>query len=167
MYYCNLLYIWLNTIKSSVDHSRIGFILDSTNHSFRYMSINYCRAAFMYFDNQYLMVNWNERLGNSFNSFWCTEFFLQDFTACWGSLVSIVSNYRLENQGSITSRGKGFSSRLCVPSSLLSSGYRGSFPRGKKGQGVIHPNLVPRSRMNRSYTSIQQCSRTAFAAIYK
>jgi hypothetical protein len=40
--------------------------------------------------------------------------------------------------------------------SLLSNGYRGSFPGGKArpGRDVEHsPHLIPRSRMSRSYTS--------------
>jgi hypothetical protein len=32
----------------------------------------------------------------------------------WGSSVSIVSDYKMYDQGSIPGRGKGFSSSLCV-----------------------------------------------------
>jgi hypothetical protein len=54
--------------------------------------------------------------------------------------------------------------------SLLSNGYRGSFPGVKRGQGVTlttHPYLEPKSRMRRSYTSsppwhLHSASRTAY-----
>jgi hypothetical protein len=63
----------------------------------------------------------------------------------WGSSVSVVSDYRLEDRGSIPGRG-----------SLLSSGYGGPVPGVKRGRGVTlttHPYLVPTSGMSRSYTS--------------
>jgi hypothetical protein len=67
-----------------------------------------------------------------------------------GSSVSIVSDYGLDDRGSIPDRAENFSSSLCVqtgsggPPSLLSNGYRGSFPVGvKHGRGVTlitHPH---------------------------
>jgi hypothetical protein len=79
----------------------------------------------------------------------------------WGSSVSIVSDYRLDDQGLIPGRGKYFYSSLCVqtgwgPPSFLSNGYRGSFPgvKARLGRDADHsPPLVPRSRRSRSYTS--------------
>jgi hypothetical protein len=79
----------------------------------------------------------------------------------FGSSVSIVSDYRLDDQGSILGRGKGFflyslcPDRLWGSPSLLSNGYWGSF-RVKRVRGMtltIHPLLVPWSRMSRSYMS--------------
>jgi hypothetical protein len=79
-----------------------------------------------------------------------------------GSSVSIVSDYALDDWGSIPGGGKGFflhplcPDRLWGPPSLLYNGYWGSFARGKARPGVTlttHPHLVPRSRMDRSYTS--------------
>jgi hypothetical protein len=75
---------------------------------------------------------------------------------------SLVSDYRLAGWSSIPGRGRGFFLYpLCPlwgPPSLLSNGYRGSFPEGKKrGQGgtlIAHsPHLVQRSIMIRSYLS--------------
>jgi hypothetical protein len=57
---------------------------------------------------------------------------------------------------------KDFSSNLCVHTSSgahpdsCTMGTGGPFPRVKRGQGVTlttHPDLVPRSKMSRSYTS--------------
>jgi hypothetical protein len=53
-----------------------------------------------------------------------------------GSSVSIVSDYGLDDRGSIPDRGRGFllyplrPDRLWGPPSLLYNGYRGSFPLG-------------------------------------
>jgi hypothetical protein len=53
-----------------------------------------------------------------------------------GSSGSIVSDYGLDDRGSIPGRGKGFflyplcPDRLWGPPSLLYNGYRGYFPRG-------------------------------------
>jgi hypothetical protein len=91
--------------------------------------------------------------------------------------LSIMSDYRLDDRGSIPDRGKDFTSSLCVqtsswiPPSLLNNGYRGSFPGGKvrSGRDADHsPYLVSRSRMSRSYTSsppsaFMACSETALA----
>jgi hypothetical protein len=76
-----------------------------------------------------------------------------------GSSVSIVSDCRLGDRGSIPGRGKDFSSNLCAqrhwdPPSLLYNGYRGSFPqvKARPGRDDYHPPALPRSRMSRSYT---------------
>jgi hypothetical protein len=80
----------------------------------------------------------------------------------WSSSVSIVSECRMDDCGSIAGRGEGFFlSSLCPdqfwgPLSFLSSGYRGSFPVGnaRPGRDAHHsPHLVPRSRICRSYKS--------------
>jgi hypothetical protein len=65
------------------------------------------------------------------------------------SSLSIVSDYRLEDKGSIPGRGKGFFSSLCIQdnseahsaSYLLGTG--GHFPRGKAwpGRGADHSPL--------------------------
>jgi hypothetical protein len=75
----------------------------------------------------------------------------------------MVSDYGLDDRGSIPDRGRRFflyplrPDRLWDPPSLLYNGYRGSFSRGVKcGRGVTmitHPHLVPRLSMSRSYTS--------------
>jgi hypothetical protein len=52
-----------------------------------------------------------------------------------------VSDYGLDDRGSIPGRGKGFflsplcPDRLWGPPNLLYNGYRGSFPRGKARPG--------------------------------
>jgi hypothetical protein len=51
-----------------------------------------------------------------------------------GSSISTVSDYRLEDWGSIPGTGKGFFSTLCPPS-LLYNGHRGSFVEGKARPG--------------------------------
>jgi hypothetical protein len=79
-----------------------------------------------------------------------------------GSSGSIVSDYGLDDRGSIPDRGRGF---LLAPTSRLALGptqppvqwVPGVLSPGvKRGRGVtltIHPNLVPRMGMSRSYTS--------------
>jgi hypothetical protein len=81
-----------------------------------------------------------------------------------GSSVSIVSDYGLDDQaiGVRLSEGtKDFSSNLCVQTgseahpASCTMGTGGPFPGARRDRGVMlttHPNLVPRSRMNRSYT---------------
>jgi hypothetical protein len=54
-----------------------------------------------------------------------------------------------------------FPDRLWGPPSLLSNGYRGPFPGGKRGRGVTlttHPHLMLTSWMSRSYTSSPPCA---------
>jgi hypothetical protein len=75
--------------------------------------------------------------------------------------VSVVSDYRLDDQGSIPGRGKDFSSILCfhTRSEAHPASYPvctgGPLPGEKRGRGVTlttHPHLVRRST-SRSYTS--------------
>jgi hypothetical protein len=80
-----------------------------------------------------------------------------------GSSVSFVTDYGLDDRGSIPNRDRGFffqplrPDRLWGPRSLLSNGYRGDLSPGlKRGRGVTlttHPHLLPMLRMSRSYTS--------------
>jgi hypothetical protein len=80
-----------------------------------------------------------------------------------GSSVSIVSDYEMDDRGSIPSRdNRAFllplrPVRLWGLSDLLSSGYRGvRSPGVKSGRGVTlttHRHLVQRSRTRRRYTS--------------
>jgi hypothetical protein len=59
----------------------------------------------------------------------------------WGSSVSIVSNYRLDDRGSIPGRAKDFSSSICVQTSSeahpasCTMGTGGPFPGGKARPG--------------------------------
>jgi hypothetical protein len=75
--------------------------------------------------------------------------------------VSIVSDYGLDDRGSIPDR-EDFSSSLCVQTgsgahpASYSLGIGGPFPGVKRGRGVTlttHLHLVPRLSMSRSYTS--------------
>jgi hypothetical protein len=82
-----------------------------------------------------------------------------------GSSVSIVSDCGLDDQAigvRLSAGAKDFSSNLCVQSGSgahpapCTMGTGGPFPGAMRDRGVTlttHPNLVPRSRMNRSYTS--------------
>jgi hypothetical protein len=93
----------------------------------------------------------------------------------WGSSVVTVSDYRLDDWGSIPVGAMYFSSSpLCPdrsPPSLLSNGYRGPFPGGKarpEPDADHSPHLMPRSRMSRSCTSalsLPGCSGAAFLAM--
>jgi hypothetical protein len=77
----------------------------------------------------------------------------------WGSSVSIMSDYRLDDQGSIPGKGV-FLQLLCPdqlwgPPSLLFNGHWGSFLGGggdaRPRRDADHsPHLVPRSMMSRS-----------------
>jgi hypothetical protein len=72
-----------------------------------------------------------------------------------GSSVSTVSDYTLDNQGSIPSRVCIQTSSGAHPDSCP-MGTRGLFPGGKarpQHDTTTHPPLVLRSRMSRSYTS--------------
>jgi hypothetical protein len=80
----------------------------------------------------------------------------------WGSSVSIVSGYGLDDRAievRFPAGEKDFSSILCVQTGSPASctmGTGGPFPGGKArpGRDANHsPHLVPRSRMSRSYTS--------------
>jgi hypothetical protein len=80
----------------------------------------------------------------------------------WGSSVSIVTGYRLDDRGSMLGRGKGFSCSLCVqistkttqpPVQWVPGGFflAGKAQPGRQADHSSH--LVSRSRMSRSYTS--------------
>jgi hypothetical protein len=78
----------------------------------------------------------------------------------WGSLASIVSDYRQDYRGSIPGRGKEFffqplcPVRLWKPPILHSSDTGGTFPGVKSGRGVIlitYHYLV--QRISRGYTA--------------
>jgi hypothetical protein len=93
-----------------------------------------------------------------------------------GSSVSIVSDYRLDEQAikvQSVAEAKDFSSNLCVQAA--SGAHPASYPMGPGGPFPVvkcswgmtlttHPHLVLRPRMSRSYTSSPQalaCSGTA------
>jgi hypothetical protein len=97
----------------------------------------------------------------SFSLYFCMPVSGKVYFRSWGSSVSIVSDYRLDDRGSIPGRGKQFSSILCVQNS--SETHPASYPVGttdhflgiKRGRRVTlttHPHLVPRSGITR-YTS--------------
>jgi hypothetical protein len=79
-----------------------------------------------------------------------------------GSSGSTVSDYGLDDRGSIPEKAENFSSSPGVQTG--SEAYPASYPMGteglspgiKRGRGVTlttHPHLVPRLSMSRSYTS--------------
>jgi hypothetical protein len=125
--------------------------------------INICNKSFQSFYKS------NPRISISIHMFSkiALEQLLIQFTTghgrSWGSLVSTVSDYGLDDQGLIPSKGKGFCfqplrpDQLWGPPNLPSNGYQGVLPPWVKcGWGVTlttHPHLVQRSRMSRSYTS--------------
>jgi hypothetical protein len=102
-------------------------------------------------------------------------------TGSWGSSVSIVTNYGVDDRAigvRSLAEAKGFllqslsPDQLWGPPSFLSNGYRGSCPPDvKNSRGVrltTHPHLVQRSRICRSYISsppiaFKACSGRALA----
>jgi len=83
----------------------------------------------------------------------------------WGSSVSVVSEYRHTGVRS-PAEAKDFSSSLCVQTgsgahpASCTMGTGVPFPGVKRGWGVTlttHPDLVPRSRMTKSYISSPLC----------
>jgi hypothetical protein len=73
-----------------------------------------------------------------------------------------MSDYRLDDRGSLPCRGKGFSSNLCdktrseAHSASNLMGIGDSFPRGKVRPGRVAKlllHLLPMPKMSRSYTS--------------
>jgi hypothetical protein len=93
--------------------------------------------------------------------------------------VSTVSDYRLDDRGSIPVRDKGFFPPACVQTSY--GAHPASYPTGtrgkaRRGRDADHsPHLVPRLRMSRSYISstpwrLRGCNVTAllsFSIRYK
>jgi hypothetical protein len=86
-------------------------------------------------------------------------------TSCSISVI-ILSDYRLDDRGSILGRGKEFfpyplcPDQLWGPPSLLPNMYQWVLPRGKRrpgrdGDRSLH--LVQRSRISRSYISSPSC----------
>jgi hypothetical protein len=85
------------------------------------------------------------------------------------SSVSIMSDYRLNDRATgvrSTVEAKDFSSSLCFQTNSQAhlasypKGNGGPFPGVKRCRGVTlttHPRLVPKSRINRSYTSSPLC----------
>jgi hypothetical protein len=83
----------------------------------------------------------------------------------WGSSVSIVSGYGLDDQAigvQSPAGAKDFCFNLCVQTgseahpASCTMGTGGPFPGAKRGRGVTlttHTHLVPKSRMSRRYTS--------------
>jgi hypothetical protein len=78
----------------------------------------------------------------------------------WGSSVSIVFDYRLDDRDSIPSRGIGFFCSLYILSDAhpasCTMGTGGPFPgaKARPGRDADHsPHLVLRSRMSGSYIS--------------
>lgn len=93
------------------------------------------------------------------------EFYMLPFyCACYvsrenylGSSVSRVTDYRLDNRGSIPDRHRGFSCSLCIQASV----YWGPFQGVKHGWGVMlttRPQLLPRLRISRSFLTSPLCT---------
>jgi hypothetical protein len=79
----------------------------------------------------------------------------------WSSSVSVVSDHRLDDRGSIPGRGKVLTLCLCVKifpkAHPQSYAIEGTLTQVKSGRGVTlttHPNLMPRQRMNRIITPL-------------
>jgi hypothetical protein len=83
----------------------------------------------------------------------------------WGSSFIIVSDYRLDDRGSIRGRHKGFFSSYCVQTRSgahpvsCPMGTGGTFSGGKARpeRDSDHSHLVLRSRMSMSYISSPFC----------
>jgi hypothetical protein len=76
----------------------------------------------------------------------------------WGSSVSTVSDYRLDNGIRSPAEAKDFFSQASVfrPALRPTQPPIPSMPEVKRGRGVMlttYPHLVPRSRMSRGYSS--------------
>jgi hypothetical protein len=91
-----------------------------------------------------------------------------------GSSVSIVSDYGLDDRGSIPDRGRGFSSSLCVQTgsgahpASCTVGTGDPFPEGKArpGRDADHsPHLVPKLRMSRAIPPLTPSVSTACSGI--
>jgi len=82
----------------------------------------------------YALEHTQNKPKNSSNS--KTIFWIHLKHRSWGSSVNIVSDYRLDDRGSIPCRGKRFLLQPVCPGqlwgrpSLLFNGYRGFFPQG-------------------------------------
>jgi hypothetical protein len=92
----------------------------------------------------------------------CRIFFISGFTECdsWGSWVSIVSDYRLDDGGSISWISKGFSLYPLCPDQLLRPTQppvhwvSGSFPGVKARPGSdADPHLVSWTKLCTNYIS--------------
>jgi hypothetical protein len=103
-----------------------------------------------------------------------------DSHVCEGGISLFFNLYFLKqkklvlDRGSIPVRDKGFSSILCVQTgseahpASCTVGTGVPFTGVKRGRGVTlttHPHLVPRSRLNRSYTSSPRCGLHGLAGI--
>jgi hypothetical protein len=93
---------------------------------------------------------------NVYTYFWDTLYVIDDRAASGRSYesessVSIVSDYGLDDWGSIPDRGRGFSSSLCVQtgsgahSASCLMGTGGPFPRGKARPGRDADHSPPSS----------------------
>jgi hypothetical protein len=114
-------------------------------------------------------IRWNSLLNPPSEDF-CNNLILQGYSLEPGSSGSIVYGYGLDDraiQVRSPAEAKEFSCSLCVQAgsgahpASCPMGTRGHSPGVKRGRGVtltIHPQLVLRSWMSRSYTSSRLCS---------
>jgi hypothetical protein len=146
-----------------------GYFIDQNQHTgFKLLLVTACFKCLLW----HIGISWWE---------WCfcsssLSLYLKEvdmLSRSWGSSVNIVSDYSLDNRGSIPSRCKGFF--LCVQTgseahpASCTMGTGSPFPGAKCGQDMMlttYPHLVPRSIMSRSYTSsppstTMACIRTA------